>query len=62
MCRQVVPENLKDIIELLISNGADPKSKIPVYGGAFDFFQLFESSADPGHSGFNKDVYLLFNT
>jgi hypothetical protein len=61
MYRQVVPENLKDIIELLISNGADPQSKIPVYGGAFDFFQLFESSAHPGDSGFNKDVYLLFN-
>ncbi len=49
--RQVVPYNLIEIIELLVSCGANLKAKIPVYGGEFDFFELFLSSAHPKEAG-----------
>ncbi|GLR19272.1 NAD(P)H-hydrate epimerase [Portibacter lacus] len=54
--RQVVPVNLSDIIALLISYGADPTVKIPVYGGQFDFMALYESSAHPHEAPFDIDL------
>ncbi len=55
--RQVVPQNLLEIIQLLISNGADPYAKIPVYGGLYDFFQLFSTSAHPKAAGVDQLIY-----
>jgi hypothetical protein len=59
--RQVVPQNLREMIGLLLEFGADPTVEIPVYGGAFNFMQLFESSAHPREAGVNVEVSELFN-
>ena len=60
MYRQVVPDNLLEIIQILLKYGADPAVKIPVYGGHFDFFELFSSSAHPKESGVDKVIYQYF--
>lgn len=60
--RQVVPYNLLDIIQVLLKQGADPKVKIPVYGGHFDFFELFSTSAHPRESGVDLEVYKFFDS
>lgn len=60
--RQVVPDKLLEIIKLLIKYGADPKVKIPVYGGHFDYFELFSTSAHPIKSGVDKEIYQWFDS
>lgn len=59
--RQVVPSNLAKMIELLMMYGADPNVKIPVYGGHFDFFELFYTSAHPVAAKVVSDIRKLFD-
>ena len=47
MWRQMVPENVCAVVELLIKMGADRNAKANVYGGKFDVLQLAESSSHP---------------
>ena len=54
--RQQVPSNLEQIIEILLNTGADLNSKMKVYGGEFDTFSLFTTSAHPYKAGIGKRI------
>ncbi len=49
--RQRVPLNLPDIIELLITHGADPSAQMKVYGGLYTALELLETSTHPVVAG-----------
>ncbi|MEM7575174.1 MAG: hypothetical protein AAF433_19870 [Bacteroidota bacterium] len=51
MWRQQVPDNLADLIKLLLDKGADPQAKMQVYGGAFTTAELLDTSAHPRDAG-----------
>ena len=51
MWRQVVPDNIVEVAELLITHGADRRATMPVYGGEFDALALAETSAHPREAG-----------
>lgn len=54
--RQVVPMNLKEVIECLLGNGADKSAKMNVYGGQFDTLSLLTSSCHPYEAGVGKEA------
>ncbi|VXD16331.1 hypothetical protein [Marinoscillum sp. 108] len=51
MRRQVVPDNLPEMVNLLLAEGAEKHAKARVYGGQFTTYQLAESSAHPHDAG-----------
>lgn len=51
MWRQVVPENVCDVVQLLVKHGAQADAKMNVYGGQFDVLALAETSAHPRNAG-----------
>lgn len=48
---QMVPSNAPEMLDLLLTAGADPAATMPVYGGQYNFRQLLESSAHPQAAG-----------
>ena len=48
--RQQVPQNLVEIIGLLIEYGANKDAKMDVYGGQFTAYELYTSSVHPKHA------------
>ena len=58
--RQQVPMNLLEVVKELVSAGANPQNKIPVYGGQFDFFDLFHTSAHPKAAKIYDDIVYHF--
>ena len=60
MYRQIVPYKIDELVRFLLDAGADPSQKIPVYGGEFNFLELFMSSAHPKAAGVNESVLSLF--
>ncbi len=59
--RQQVPYNLKEIVQFLLDQGANPKVTMAVYGGHFDVLSLFTSSAHPYEAGIGKEVELVLS-
>lgn len=57
--RQVVPENICDIVKLLVDLGADPNATANVYGGQFDVLALADSSAHPAAAGVRDELITL---
>ena len=51
MRRQVVPHNLPEMVDLLLTRGAEKHAEASVYGGHFTTYQLAESSAHPHDAG-----------
>ncbi len=49
--RQIVPNNLDQIVSYLLDKGADLHAKMEVYGGVFTFEELFFTSAHPVEAG-----------
>ncbi len=49
--RQQVPSNLKEVISVLLSHGADKSSTMSVYGGYFTCLELMNTSAHPRDAG-----------
>ena len=49
--RQVVPDNLLEIVELLIAKGADKKAKMKVYNGEHTASELAATSVHPLKAG-----------
>jgi hypothetical protein len=58
--RQVVPQNLAEIVDFLIASGADPASKAGIYGASTPR-QLFVSSKHSYESNVLKDLLAVFN-
>ena len=60
--RQVVPDNICDIVKLLVDLGADPTDQANVYGGQFDVLALAESSAHPTAAGVRDQLLALLTS
>ena len=60
--RQIVPDNICDIVKLLVDLGADPMDQANVYGGKFDVFALAESSAHPTAAGVRDKLLALLKS
>lgn len=60
--RQKVPENLAKGVRLLLDYGANPESKMEVYGGQFDVIALLDSSAHPKDAGCYESVRAVLRT
>ncbi len=45
--RQKIPNNLPEIIQFLVQEGADKSATMPIYGGAFTTLELVSTSAHP---------------
>ncbi len=58
--RQVVPLNLAEIVDFLITSGADQNSKADIYGGSTPR-ELFESSKHSYESKVYEDVIGVFS-
>lgn len=56
MWRQQVPQNLNEIIKLLLEKGADKNARMNVYGGQFTTLQLLTTSAHPKDAGMLKNL------
>ncbi|WP_258098481.1 hypothetical protein [Marinoscillum pacificum] len=54
--RQVVPDNLLEIVELLIEKGADKKAKMKVYGGEHTPTELAATSSHPFKAGMSTQL------
>ncbi len=54
--RQQTPQNLPEIIKLLLEEGADKNAKMNVYGGQFTAYELYISSAHPSDAGLDKST------
>ncbi|MEO9483621.1 MAG: hypothetical protein ABJG47_09260 [Ekhidna sp.] len=54
--RQKVPENLPEIIKLLLKNGADKNATAHFYGGEYTTLALASSSAHPRDAGIYKEL------
>lgn len=52
--RQVVPNNLVNLTQLLLDRGANPNMPSQIYGGANSALALVESSAHPWDAGIGK--------
>ncbi|MCG8605097.1 hypothetical protein MJD09_08885 [bacterium] len=57
--RQVVPLNLVEIVDFLLSSGADPTLEANIYGGC-TARDLLETSKHPYESGVIKDVLAVY--
>jgi hypothetical protein len=60
--RQIVPQNLPEIVVYLIENGANTRAKMKVYGGEYMASELLQSSAHPKEAGIMKELIGAFNT
>ena len=60
--RQVVPENICDIVRLLVKMGADPNATANVYGGQCDVLALASSSAHPVAAGIADELNALLKS
>lgn len=54
--RQVVPENLVELVEMLCSMGANPNATHNIYGGQGNLVGLIETSAHPWDAGIGKEL------
>jgi len=59
--RQVVPHNLLEITKFLLESGADPRTKMFVYGGEFTTRELLVTSAHPIAAGVIDEMKDLFS-
>ena len=62
MWRQVVPENICEIIRMLVDLGADTNAVANVYGGQFDVLALAQSSAHPTEAGIRDELLQLLHS
>lgn len=60
--RQVVPENICDVVKLLAKMGADPSATANVYGGQLDVLALADSSAHPAAAGVAEELVSLLKS
>ena len=54
--RQVVPENLVELLDMLCKMGANPNAKHNIYGGQGNLAGLIETSAHPWDAGIGKEL------
>ena len=54
--RQVVPQNLVELLEMLCKMGANPNANHNIYGGQGNLAGLIESSAHPWEAGIGKEL------
>lgn len=59
--RQVVPENLPEMVKMLIESGADKNAKAHFYGGEYSTLALATTSAHPEAAGIKKDLESVLN-
>ena len=62
MNRQMVPNNLLEIIKFLVKYGSDRYAEVSVYGGMFNFFQLLSTSIHPELAGVHTEIYQWFES
>lgn len=61
MWRQQVPNNLPEIVKLLLQNGADKEAKMQVYGGNFTTLELLQTSAHPFEAGLGEQLVAILS-
>lgn len=54
--RQVVPANAPELLQLLLSKGADPDQAHQIYGGRHSLRDLIETSAHPANAGVREGL------
>lgn len=60
--RQQLPLNLPEIVKFLLEQGADPGSKMRVYGGEYTPPELLLSSLHPRNAGIFEELRSLMDT
>lgn len=59
--RQIVPQNLPEIVKMLLAAGADRSATAHFYGGEYSTLELAATSAHPQAAGIKKELESILN-